>query len=52
MIEFLIDLDNKLFNFFNNKISNPIFDLIFPVITDQDFWTLPMLGLIIVEHLE
>ena len=47
MIEFLIDLDSKLFNFFNSKISNPIFDLIFPVITDQDFWTLPMLGLII-----
>ena len=47
MIELLIDLDIKLFNFFNNKISNPIFDLIFPVITDQDFWTLPMLGLII-----
>ena len=47
MIEFLIDLDIKLFNFFNSKISNPIFDLIFPVITDQNFWTLPMLGLII-----
>ena len=47
MIELLIDLDIKLLNFFNNKISNPIFDLIFPVITDQDFWTLPILGLII-----
>ena len=47
MIEYLIDLDNKLFILFNSKISNPIFDLIFPVITDQDFWTLPMLGLII-----
>ena len=47
MIEYLIDLDNKLFNFFNSKISNPIFDLIFPVITDQDFWTLPIIGLII-----
>ena len=47
MIEFLIDLDIKLFNFFNSKISNPIFDLIFPVITDQDFWTMPILGLII-----
>ena len=47
MIDFLIDLDNKLFNFFNSKISNPIFDLIFPVITDQDFWTLPMLGLVL-----
>ena len=47
MIEFLIDVDNKLFYFFNSKISNPIFDLIFPVITDQDFWTLPMLGLVL-----
>ena len=47
MIEFLIDLDIKLFNFFNSKISNPIFDLIFPVITDQDFWTLPIIGLIV-----
>ena len=46
MIEFLIDLDDKLFNIFNSKISNPIFDLIFPVITDQDFWTLPLIGLI------
>ena len=47
MIEFLIDLDIKLFNFFNTKVSNSIFDLIFPVITDQDFWTMPILGLII-----
>ena len=47
MIEYLIDLDNKLFILFNSKISNPIFDLIFPVITDQDFWTMPILGLII-----
>ena len=47
MIDFLIDLDNKLFNFFNSKISNPIFDLIFPIITNQDYWTMPILGLII-----
>ena len=46
MIEFLIHIDNKLLNFFNSKISNPIFDLIFPIITNQDFWTLPILGLI------
>ena len=47
MIDFLIDLDNMLFNFFNSKISNPIFDLIFPIITNQDYWTMPILGLII-----
>ena len=47
MIEFLIDLDIKLFNFFNSKISNQIFDLIFPIITNQDYWTIPILGLII-----
>ena len=47
MIEFLLNLDNKLFNFFNSKVSNSIFDFVFPIITDQDFWTLPILCLII-----
>ncbi|MBS3740576.1 MAG: phosphatase PAP2 family protein [Candidatus Cloacimonetes bacterium] len=46
MIQFLFDLDKSIFLFFNAKIANPVFDFIFPIITEPDNWLIPaILGL-------
>lgn len=47
MIDSLINLDKKIFSFFNSSISNFVFDYIMPVITNQDVWVLPILLLLI-----
>lgn len=45
MIEIVVNLDHALFIFFNSTISNPFFDLIFPIITNKHTWTFPLLFL-------
>ena len=37
----LLQLDKKLFLFFNYAIANPVFDTVFPVITNGTFWVIP-----------
>ena len=50
MLQSLINTDKSIFNFFNSTISNPIFDVFFPIITNQDIWTIPILiGVIILS---
>lgn len=44
-MEVLQYIDEKLFLFLNRDISNPIFDFIFPVITNGAFWILPAIAL-------
>ena len=46
MISWLDKIDTSLFHFLNGSISNPLFDLIMPIITDQDLWVIPILLLI------
>ena len=43
MIEYLISIDKIIFTFCNGTISNPIFDIFFPIITNQDIWIIPIL---------
>lgn len=40
----LINLDLKLFQFLNQELSNPFFDAIMPIITNQDYWIIPVLA--------
>ena len=47
MIESLINFDKAIFYFFNNIISNPLFDIIMPIITNQRIWAIPILSIII-----
>ena len=46
MFHQLVQFDHKLFHFFNGAISNPIFDFIMPVITNQNNWGIPVIILI------
>jgi undecaprenyl-diphosphatase len=41
MFDMIIRLDTILFLFFNHTIANPVFDLVFPVITNGLFWIAP-----------
>lgn len=41
MLNYLIHLDTQLFLFFNHTLANPIFDAVFPVITNGLFWIVP-----------
>ena len=49
MIEQIIEIDKHIMVFFNKTISNPIFDLIMPIITNQNF--LVFSGLILIGYL-
>jgi len=44
MLEYLISIDKLIFTFFNTTISNPVFDIFFPIITNQDVWIFPILA--------
>jgi undecaprenyl-diphosphatase len=41
VLEFLVHLDTALFIFINHAIANPVFDFIFPAITNGLFWIVP-----------
>ena len=49
MINKIIDIDKSLMIFLNKNISNPLFDLIMPVITSKDFLT--VIGVILIFYL-
>ena len=50
MIDVIINVDKKIFTFFNSSIANPVFDKFFPIITNQDIWIIPiLLGIIILS---
>ncbi len=39
-------VDTTLFHFFNGSLSNPIFDFIMPIITNQNIWAIPIIILV------
>jgi undecaprenyl-diphosphatase len=41
MIQAILNFDTRLFLFFNHAIANPVFDTVFPVITNGRFWIVP-----------
>ena len=45
MINKIIDIDKSLMIFLNKTISNPLFDLIMPIITSKDFLTVLALSI-------
>ena len=50
MIDVIINFDKKIFTFFNSSIANSVFDIFFPIITNQDIWIIPiLLGIIILS---
>jgi|TARA_B110000263_G_scaffold229599_1_gene223479 undecaprenyl-diphosphatase len=47
MLDQLINIDKMLFYFFNRTIANIFFDILMPIITNQNIWALPIIfGLI------
>ena len=48
MLDYFLAIDKLIFSFFNSTISNPLFDIFFPIITNQDIWTLPILAGVII----
>jgi len=47
MLNQLISIDKLIFYFFNGVIANSFFDIIMPIITNEDIWAIPIiLGLI------
>ena len=49
MIDKLVEIDKQMMVFLNKTISNPIFDFIMPIITNQNF--LVFFGLILIGYL-
>ena len=49
MINKIIDIDKSFMIFLNKDISNPVFDLIMPIITSKDFLT--VIGVILIFYL-
>ena len=49
MIDTIVEIDKQIMVFFNKTISNPIFDFIMPIITNQNF--LVFSGLILIGYL-
>ncbi len=47
MIPWLDSIDKSLFHFFNETLSNALFDVFMPIITNQNYWVFPILILII-----
>ena len=43
MINLLDSIDRKILYFINDSLSNPIFDLFFVTITNEDLWAIPVL---------
>ena len=46
MLENLINIDKTIFRFFNSTTANPLFDLVMPIITNQNIWAIPIFILI------
>jgi undecaprenyl-diphosphatase len=41
-MEFLYSIDRTVFLFFNRTVANPVFDFIMPIITELDYWRIPI----------
>ena len=41
MLDQLITIDKLIFYFFNGVIANSFFDIIMPIITNENIWALP-----------
>jgi undecaprenyl-diphosphatase len=41
VIDVIVRIDTLLFIFFNHSLANPVFDVIFPVLTNGKFWIAP-----------
>ena len=46
MMNLLDNIDKDVFHFFNGSISNSFFDVIMPIITNQDLWIIPLVILV------
>ncbi len=46
MISWLDSIDKALFHFVNDTLSNALFDVVMPIITNQDYYIVPILILI------
>ena len=42
VLDFLHTIDIAIFNFLNGTLSNPVFDFIMPIITEQNIWGIPI----------
>ncbi len=47
MLDFLINIDKAVFQFFNTTTANPLFDMVMPIITNQNIWAFPILAVIL-----
>lgn len=47
MIHRLIEIDTSFFHFINGTLSNRLFDFLMPVITNQNYWIVPIFVLLI-----
>ena len=47
MFELLNNMDKAIFRFFNTTTSNPFFDILMPIITNQNIWAIPILCIIL-----
>lgn len=45
MLESILALDTKLFLLLNSAVANPVFDVIYPIIDEQNYWIIP--GLVV-----
>ena len=46
MLVKLIEIDKDLMIWINNSLSNQVFDLLMPIVTNENLWVLPTLILI------
>ena len=46
MLVKLIEIDKDLMIWINNSLSNQVFDLLMPIVTNENLWVLPILILI------
>ena len=48
MIDLLDNIDRKILYLINDYLSNPIFDLFFVTITNEDLWAIPAIIFILI----
>ena len=46
LLEYINSIDIELLFLINNKLSNKLFDIIMPIITNENYWILPIIVLI------
>ncbi len=47
MFHFLESLDIKIIFWINQSLSNPVFDFIMPILTNENYWVIPIIWLIV-----